>query len=1211
MTLKNIFEKPVDRPIEGVIKADDKASLALEVEEYVLTNEVTKRLESFLDAYNNYEGANGVWISGFFGSGKSHLLKILSLLLENRTVEGSNVLDIFLEKCGDNEILRAELKRAVAIPSKSILFNIDQKADIISKTQVDALLAVFVKVFDESCGYYGKQPYIAQFERELDHDNLFEKFKNKFKETASNDWEWGRVRAKRFGAVIDEAYRAVIGHKQDISKTESVNAHNISILDKYRSDYRLSIEDFAEQVQHYIEQQQPNFRLNFFVDEVGQYVADNVKLMTNLQTIAESLATKSRGRAWVIVTAQEDMKDVIGEMNRQQANDFSKIQDRFKNRMKLTSADVAEVIQKRLLLKNEAGVKILSKVYDKEVNNFKTLFDFSDGAQLYRNFANQEHFIHTYPFIPYQFTLFQSAIQNLSMHNAFEGRHSSVGERSMLGVFQQVAVQISDHQTGQLATFDLMYEGIKTALKTQIQRPIKIADENLDNRFAVKVLKALFLVKYIKEFKATHRNLTVLMLESFGQDMEKLKLELTEALNILEHQTYIQRNGDIFEFLTDEEKDVEEEIKHTDIDNSSVADQLSKIIFDNIIKQKKIRYSGNEQDYPFSRKIDGELFGREYELSIHVLTPFYEHLDNEQMLIMQSAGKSELAVVMPPDERMVRDLIMYEKTENYIRHNISTTQQDSVQRILTDKRFQNQERLSSLKQHIHNLLGKAKLYINGNFIDIGGEEPQTRIVKGFQDLITRTYPNLKMLLGFTYTESYISKCLKEKTGTLLGNDISMLSEAEQEMLSVIKANKNSGVRTSLKGLIERFEKKSYGWYYAAILCMLAKLCAAGKVELSFDSNIIEEDKIEKALLNSHGYANLLIEPLIDFTAGQIRSLKEFYEDFFDSPPSSNEAKALGKETSSAFKELIQTLLALASQKSKYPFVVVLEGIIEKIKTFQGKPYAYYLTELHKSEDDLMEIKEKIIDPLKRFINGPQKDIYDSAVKYINSQEPNLDHIQGDESLQIKDILSHPDCFRGNMIQQVKSLVDSLKEKINQQVESERAGAKEKIGELKSRLQGMDEFSLLKEEDKKKLASKFDAAITSLESQTLIAVIRDIVHRFEENEYPQLLSQIDQLNRAIAAVKTASDRDSCNKKSKDSSTENNITTEKTSADNASENIKNDPQSVVEKKIEYIATKSIKIEFDKAWLADETDVDSYLTSLRKAMVKAISEGKRIQI
>ena len=155
--------------------------------------------------------------------------------------------------------------------------------------------------------------------------------------------------------------------------------------------------------------------------------------MTNLQTVAESLGTKCNGRSWIIVTAQEDMNTVIGEMGKQQSNDFSKIQARFANRLKLTSQDVAEVIQKRLLAKKHQGVEILTEVYHEEHSNFKTLFDFTDGSQTFKNFQDKEHFIHSYPFIPYQYPLFQAAIQSLSDHNAFEGKHSSVGERSMLG----------------------------------------------------------------------------------------------------------------------------------------------------------------------------------------------------------------------------------------------------------------------------------------------------------------------------------------------------------------------------------------------------------------------------------------------------------------------------------------------------------------------------------------------------------------------------------------------------------------------------------------------------------------------------------------------------------------------------------------------------------------------------------------------------------
>ena len=237
----------------------------------------------------------------------------------------------------------------------------------------------------------------------------------------------------------------------------------------------------------YIDAQKPDFRLNFFVDEVGQYIADNVKLMTNLQTIAESLNTKCRGRAWIIVTAQQDMGTVIGDMSQQQENDFSKIQARFENRMPLNSADVAEVIQKRLLNKTDAGIAVLSDLYHREANNFRTLFDFTDGSIRLKNFRDRDHFIHSYPFIPYQYALFQLAIQNLSQHNAFEGKHSSVGERSMLGVFQEVAIRLRKSPVGGIATFDQMFEGIRTALKSNVQQSILIAEKNLGDEFAMRV----------------------------------------------------------------------------------------------------------------------------------------------------------------------------------------------------------------------------------------------------------------------------------------------------------------------------------------------------------------------------------------------------------------------------------------------------------------------------------------------------------------------------------------------------------------------------------------------------------------------------------------------------------------------------------------------------------------------------------------------------
>ena len=585
MRINDLFLKNINRQIEGVIKADDNTMLLTELEEYVITSENESNLNDFLRAYNNYAGGNGVWISGFFGSGKSHLLKMLSIVLENKTIKGKNSLDVFSKKT-DDQFLRAELKKASKIPSDNILFNIDQKADVISSKQADAVLKVFLKVFNEHCGYFGKQPYIAKFERDLDKRGLLEDFKKAFQQQAKIPWEEGREQVEFETENLAQAYGEVTGNSPEKSE---------DILDRYSKHYHLSIEDFADMVKDYIDSKEDGFRLNFFVDEVGQYIAGETKLMTNLQTIAESLNTKCRGRAWLVVTAQEDMDTVIGDVGGQQSNDFSKIQDRFKIRMKLTSRDVAEVIQKRLLKKKASAHQILAQRYEQEKNNFSTLFSFSDGTKTYKNFKDQEDFIDTYPFIPYQYELFQSSIQQLSDHNALEGKHSSVGERSMLGVFQKVVQTIENEQIGKLATFDKMFEGIKNALKSSIQQAIISAERNIGNKnpLAVKLLKILLLVKYVPQFKSTPENLTTLLIDGFNVNLKKLRQDVQTALNRLETETYIQKAGDRYEYLTDEEKDVEREIKNTDCPRSEVEKELEKLIFEEIFVERKIQFREN------------------------------------------------------------------------------------------------------------------------------------------------------------------------------------------------------------------------------------------------------------------------------------------------------------------------------------------------------------------------------------------------------------------------------------------------------------------------------------------------------------------------------------------------------------------------------------------------------------------------------------------
>ena len=160
MRIENMFKKDINREIRGVIKVaqNDEKIVKNELEEYVVTNELEMHFQDFFEAYkkgiDNYTDNMGVWISGFFGSGKSHFLKILSYILDNREVKNKKARDFFDEKLEDPMLL-ADIQRASEIPSDVILFNVDSKSDSDSKADKEAIVKVFMKVFNEHQGYCG------------------------------------------------------------------------------------------------------------------------------------------------------------------------------------------------------------------------------------------------------------------------------------------------------------------------------------------------------------------------------------------------------------------------------------------------------------------------------------------------------------------------------------------------------------------------------------------------------------------------------------------------------------------------------------------------------------------------------------------------------------------------------------------------------------------------------------------------------------------------------------------------------------------------------------------------------------------------------------------------------------------------------------------------------------------------------------------------
>ncbi len=1099
MKIHELFVKPVERPIDGVIKADDARNLQIELEEYVVTRDVARGLAKFTDRYLTELTANGVWISGFFGSGKSPLLKILSLILDDQPLaNGLRPADIVLPKIED-EIVKADLAKATAIPSRSILFNIDQKFDGIGGDHSSPILEVFVKVLNELQGYYGKQGYIARFEHDLDVRGDFVPFKETYLRINGATWERDREAiATARKAAFAKAYAAHFG----VAESEAS-----SLMRQVREDYRVSIESFAQMVKDYIGRQPAGFRLNFFVDEVGQFIGQDSKLMLNLQTVAETLGTVCNGRAWIFVTSQADLEGVLGSFKGLAAQDITKIMGRFKTQLTLASADVREVIQKRLLAKQEAEPVVLTEIYDREKDNLQTLYRFGDNSINLSGWRGSDEFCAFYPFHTYQFDLFQLAIQQLSKHGVFTGKYLSVGERSMLAVFQEVAKAVRNQDVGHLATFDLMYDGIAASIRGHMQTTIKMAEARLGQGIPIRILKSLFLLKWVREFKATPRNVAILLIDRPDLDIRAHEKAVLAALALLESQSYLQRSGDLYEFLTDTEKDIEVEIKNTEIDESQVADLLTKVLFADVLRDPKIRYEGNGQDYSYGRKLDDTLIGREADVAINIITTDHPNHTHASTLAAQNTGKAELLAVLPADTSLSDQARLYLKTQKYITTNSGSG--DASRRAILDQRGQqNSVRRTALLGVATDFLSKAPLYLNGSRLDTVGEgDARNRFAKACQDLISFSFPSLRILKG-AYDETTLSQALLAQDD-LLTSGTQIPSEAEQEVLTYVMRNQENGERTSIEEILRVFGKRPYGWYPLAVLTQVGRLFRMGKVELR-TSELLDACSAFEHLKNSRQHGGVRVRLQEQFDATKVNALKKFHHDFFDRSNSWADARSVGQFAIEALAAEARDLTVLLDQAARYAFLEPLRPICTQISTLAAKDYTYLLNQLAEFQDDLLGAKDDYLAPIKAFMHGPQRVAYDDAITFLRAEEANFAEVPAAEVQPLRDLAASAHPYRGNAVPSAKAAVTKVRSLLAALLKAEREQAIATLDAQQTRLQAIEDFAKLDDACRSQVMALTVAARDAIQTARFVTGIRDRLQRYLTQDYPVQLALASRL-----------------------------------------------------------------------------------------------------
>lgn len=864
MKISNLFERDIFRPINGVVKADqlDEASVWQELDEFVVTRELDRHLNKFFTVYTDalknpndpkFSGKIGVWVYGFFGSGKSHFIKVLSYILRNRVhnFEGKNkrAVDFFEGKIKD-ALLYADIKRAVASNTDVILFNIDSKAD--HREGRDAILAVFLKVLNELQGYCGDHPHIAHLERYLEGKGKLNQFKDAFKSLTNSEWANERdayhFHRDEMAQVLSETLKMSID-----SATKWV--------DGAEGSFALTVENFGKWTKEYLDSKSSDHRLIFLVDEIGQFIGADSHLMLNLQTITEELGTLCKGRAWIVVTSQEDMDAVLGDMKQSKKNDFSKIQGRFETKLSLSSANVDEVIQSRLLEKGEGVNDELKSLFSEKGDILKSQLTFINCGMTFRNYKDDEDFARNYPFAPYQFQLLQKIFEAIRRAGA-TGLHLSRGERSILDAFQSAAKQAAMEDVGILVPLYFFYPSIEGFLDTVVKRTIDQAADNASlEEFDIKLLKVLFLIRYVDEIKGNVDNLVTLCIDEIDADRLNLRRRIEASLGRLEKETLINRNGDLYFFLTNEERDINREIKAVEISSGDEAKILGELIFSDVLKeQRKYRYPVNKMDFTFNRLCDLHPVGNAADgaLLVSVVSPLNDEYDlytNPKCLLESGLEGGHVLIHLGNDLNLGRELRTFLQTEKYVKRKNDGTLPESAKRVLRDFSETNNERRNRLVTLLNEMLCSADYYAAGQILKLKATTAMSALNEALEYLVLNTFSKMG------YLKALCQDPLPEIQAILRSNDISQQTLALQmvdgnkkavdEVRSYVATMASVSRQNILQELIEkRFTLRPFGWPESEILILIARLLVLGEISLMMDTTLISIEKAYEALTSA-------------------------------------------------------------------------------------------------------------------------------------------------------------------------------------------------------------------------------------------------------------------------------------------------------------------------------------------------------------------------
>ncbi len=1039
MKFKDLYEKGLDRKVNPAVSASDLSddTVLTEITEYVFTPELIANLFKILQNVKDNQGSHvGIWINGYFGSGKSHFLKYAGYCLSNIGIHRDLAFERFYEATQEMmhsnqdltilEDVGVSLSEIKALQNwyvnradvEMILFNIGDVHDA-NANQATAFTTIFWNQFNAKRGYNSFNLAMAQYlEKALDDDGKFGEFKEYVK-SKGYDWERNisRFAAGRLDLALRMAKEVDPALATDVIRTKIVN-----------NDINVSVESFAQELKEYIDSKaNRNFRLLFFVDEVSQFIGQHRELLLQLQSLVKRLDEVCESKVWIACTAQQTLEDVVTNVGGNATNpedEVGKILGRFEVRASLQGTSPEYITQKRILDKKGDVELMLAKMFEKDKARLDAQFVL---PSTYKSYKDKENFAAYYPFVPYQFQLIKKVLDSFETMN-YVDKQVKGNERSLINITYSIARETQDMEVGEFVPFDkffgAMFQGSMQHLGQRAfenaRQALELIDDEKKQAFYRRVVYVLFMVCNLKDedkqqFSATIDNVATLLMSQVDANKAVIKEEVSKVLAYLIDKAVIRKvktetNTLIYEFFTEEESKVAQIIKNQQVDSNTYSDELRKIFFNHFGNP-----SNKENFATRSFNVGVSIDGRNYlsnnaDINVDFITTANTDSPDQFAFSLNNTPQgTHLVYFLYPqlkDNKELRaNFLYYCRVQRFAQEPAISEERQRTKRIFSERADELYKR--DILPLFQQMLDTCPVISCGNVMT-AADTGTAKKAERYKTLLNKHLETLYQFAGLVNNNAtprnqtdLSAKILRPVEATLPGMP---LSQPEKKIKDWLDRQPHD---VTVADAIRQFARVPYGWSDFATIYYLNELVRRHLYAFNYNNNpnVTREETARNIVRDASKFT---VEKAKAIPQEVLNDFIEAWKDIFNvmSVKGSNDSTELFrncKETDdSALNKLLKNYRELSHKINGCPFAHVIDEAItlmEKWTTIR-EDLKFFQTII-----DAREEASKLFDRCKSIntFYGDQFSRYQQIISFIDDNRDNFSFLHNDQQEALRSL----------------------------------------------------------------------------------------------------------------------------------------------------------------------------------------------------------------